>query len=716
MPENSFPNPVSDNFPSFPSNFGDNEFYDKGINFPLLAKTLSKYLQPDRSFKFNYANYISWNVHEPIERDITLDGKLNKKKDYINASPKYVKIWIQFLFDRGKIQYNLGINYRDNANNDKIGEFAIHIWAYTLDELQVFISAMGYGKFYLTENLKSGFEKAFSKNRKNGRNLNTLYKYSPAFILQDRNKEDLFNDLIVLWMTDDDSIFKDTSDAMIRLLVNIPDTKWLHDKLYLHAKEVMLLYDVLSDKNKDIFAAFLTILANEYGDKEQNSDLPPLVFNSDYTVDSNLFTRKGKLELTLIHKTRRTEWGANSTHTVVGRQILFSRDFNPLEIVVWINPETGSRVPVAALYVKRLSDVKEWDDLVEAVTAFILIVSIVLSAGTLAVGASGLVFYFAVADLVISAIDLILLDDDVRNFLIDSGDEGKWFVENWGYISLCAGVGMIGISTAKWLATRGKNVVKVLDDAGEVAAAREVEKLIDVAEDLIKREPIPVKEFADAIILDEVVVTANRTSKIGLLSDAAQELLKKYGWKINTKRLKKTIRVVDLNTEEVILRAATKEDIEKYLDFISQHVTTRKAAVSKADKSFSKSTAKFNPKRAEAKGVELKPSKSKLSVDFSKTPEYLHMGKKSIIKVKLTGSYTDDFNKAFDAYFKKLNIVDEIEKTKIRKKYVWHHLDDLDENLESSFQLVLRKIHNKSTPHIGSVAKYEKVFNRKYLK
>ena len=40
--------------------------------------------------------------------------------------------------------------------------------------------------------------------------------------------------------------------------------------------------------------------------------------------------------------------------------------------------------------------------------------------------------------------------------------------------------------------------------------------------------------------------------------------------------------------------------------------------------------------------------------------------------------------------------------------YTWHHLDDLDENLESTFQLVTRKSHKATIRHVGSVDQIKK--------
>lgn len=51
----------------------------------------------------------------------------------------------------------------------------------------------------------------------------------------------------------------------------------------------------------------------------------------------------------------------------------------------------------------------------------------------------------------------------------------------------------------------------------------------------------------------------------------------------------------------------------------------------------------------------------------------------------------------------------------IRKNYTWHHCDDFDPTTgECTMQLVLRKAHQATYPHKGSVAQYEKFHGVKY--
>ncbi|EDP72848.1 hypothetical protein FBALC1_17142 [Flavobacteriales bacterium ALC-1] len=47
-----------------------------------------------------------------------------------------------------------------------------------------------------------------------------------------------------------------------------------------------------------------------------------------------------------------------------------------------------------------------------------------------------------------------------------------------------------------------------------------------------------------------------------------------------------------------------------------------------------------------------------------------------------------------------------------KMKLTWHHLDDLDGSLKSTFQLVYTPLHKRTTPHMGSNAQLLEIFNQ----
>lgn len=86
---------------------------------------------------------------------------------------------------------------------------------------------------------------------------------------------------------------------------------------------------------------------------------------------------------------------------------------------------------------------------------------------------------------------------------------------------------------------------------------------------------------------------------------------------------------------------------------------------------------------------------------------------KGEIRTFVTGNRASDFKNCWRA----MGVTDE----KLINKYqricnemelTWHHLDDLDNNLKSTFQLVFTKLHDDTLKHMGSHAELKEVFNQ----
>ncbi len=69
------------------------------------------------------------------------------------------------------------------------------------------------------------------------------------------------------------------------------------------------------------------------------------------------------------------------------------------------------------------------------------------------------------------------------------------------------------------------------------------------------------------------------------------------------------------------------------------------------------------------------------------------------VKIKVTGSRDIDFK-----YANEIMKLDEIP-----TGYTWHHLDDLDENLECTMQLVKDTVHIDTYSHFGSAKQLEEL-------
>lgn len=209
-----------------------------------------------------------------------------------------------------------------------------------------------------------------------------------------------------------------------------------------------------------------------------------------------------------------------------------------------------------------------------------------------------------------------------------------------------------------------------------------------------------------------------------------KKFLDKKGWKLKrTTKSETNIDIVD-DLGNVIFRGS-KMDIEKVVKFFKLPKQQRRALIKKAKLNIEKNAdiIPYNLSRDNAKIYNIPISESGGSPTFKGLKKYLNadggFGNKEIITLP-SGVSRDVLNKVTAKINKfggevKANItgldrnpdfanswramgVDPVIGEKIRKHYemTWHHLDNLDENLMSTMQIVIREVHEKTVPHIGS--------------
>lgn len=191
------------------------------------------------------------------------------------------------------------------------------------------------------------------------------------------------------------------------------------------------------------------------------------------------------------------------------------------------------------------------------------------------------------------------------------------------------------------------------------------------------------------------------------LNEEMLSILKKKKLKVERKsRATKTLDVVD-NAGNIVFRGIP-EDIPKFLDFINKPLAERRKLISVMQEGLRGKTTKYNPTKTLDKGYDIPVSKSGTSPDFDGLTEYLYQGNAKFgkVKIKITGSRDADFSQA-----NKLMGLDEIP-----EGFTWHHLDDLDENLEGILQLVKSTIHTATYKHFGSAKQLQELLDiKKYL-
>ena len=173
------------------------------------------------------------------------------------------------------------------------------------------------------------------------------------------------------------------------------------------------------------------------------------------------------------------------------------------------------------------------------------------------------------------------------------------------------------------------------------------------------------------------------------------------------KGARSNLQIID--ESEDIYFYGKSDEIDEYIRLLGRTEVEKLADYNKVIDYFRKSSAKYTKEKIWKDGSILKFSKHNkppMSVDFSSTPQHIYGGKADkpgIVKIKLTGNDEKDFLMSF----KKAGISDSLA-IELNKTYTWHHVDDFDPLTgECTMQLVNRKVHEGSCPHIGGGGLYK---------
>ncbi len=219
------------------------------------------------------------------------------------------------------------------------------------------------------------------------------------------------------------------------------------------------------------------------------------------------------------------------------------------------------------------------------------------------------------------------------------------------------------------------------------------------------------------------------------LSSKHKDFLEKRGFKLI--KADGATKNLDILHEGKIMFRGTEEQIEKYISFMSKSDSERKAIVEASNNQLKSSKSVYKPEATTKKGYDIPASGNGTSPDFKGLKMYLNeqgrLGNgKSIpgvseevlndalnkiakfggeVKIPITGvERPADFTNAWNA----LGITPSLgRKITTELELTWHHLDDLDENLKSTMQLIRKDIHESTTPHMGSHAQIKAVLDIK---
>lgn len=514
--------------------FKKGDYHDDDINFVKLAKVIND----SKRIQFNYKNFIGkshitytttagsgmdgkfdrmvGNVqthHEIVDdekpiydeslggsRKLDLTGALNKHKGevaldfkqgdrgglecYLNVDDEELQLAVHY--------YYVGAD-RVHAQDDKGRNIAFSVFTDNFADFDAFDEHTG--RNFLPDNFRETIIEKFNEvilsNSLTVGEADWIYSVAPPFVLQQVGDEKLLEHLEGLLRADESSWFYDTSSAMVNLLMGFNDLKVVYDKFYSDPKFTKSIYSHINsdsgDNSKETYCNFLTVLCLVYQEIEDVKALKTVTLGGGYDLDSDLFFGESdsvRIKLTKS-KTKRIwvpphptkDWLGGYYRDSTSTSVIFDEQFHPLDLVLLKDAETDQISVVPAIFVKRLSDIAEWNQIIDVLLTIVTILSMLTSVGLLVRGAVGLVRVMAVADLVIGSIDLLLKNDKLRQALIDSGPAGKWFVENWAIISLMSSMAIMSVQMAKGLIRHADDLIGFFTRQGRPKISQQIREL-----------------------------------------------------------------------------------------------------------------------------------------------------------------------------------------------------------------------------------------------
>lgn len=452
-------------------------------------------------------------------RDIDLQSRMSKKNGNVDANPRitaeidlskrHALYKMYFVFEegtpiaQGDKMIPLAIPGPPYDDSDGEGIVAIETSCQNYLDYRTVLNHLS-PKFDPEKFFTYLFDKkhvSLSQTEKDREKLDNLYAQAPLFYIQSLSNDDLFADLKELMLYDKGSWFKDSSESMLKILTCFSDFKYVYDKLYENPKLVKTIYKLINadsgDNSKETYCDFLTFLCLVY----QKVDVDKLVsvkLGGKYEINSDLYGgEEDKVRIQNYYTTTDYVIDTQSTHNAYYDSSPIKEDtvfhyrvngyFHPMELMILEDVETGQSAIVPAIFIKRLSDIAEWEEIISALMMILTILSMLTSVGILFRGATGLVRLFAIVDIGVGTIDLALSNDDIRKALQNSGPAGAWFVENWPIISFMSSMGILSIQMAKGIVKNAPKVIDKLKKAKNFSVSKQIEELLKKAKEVTRK-------------------------------------------------------------------------------------------------------------------------------------------------------------------------------------------------------------------------------------
>lgn len=450
-------------------------------------------------------------------------GRLNQRICYVseynvgvNFDGKNVHYIIDFIYEGAENAFTPieSTSENDFVRNDKYK-------AITLSDRKIETFLGIINTIYGSRNVQAcknviaiRYQNFFRKYNNDADTLKLLYEQAPDYAVL---KDDaiLMEHLKLLMEYDDVGIlsgWNDSSNAIIKILKNISNKQDLYNWLYKNPATVLRLYRNLDGENQDDFfgikisnkefyCMILSALSDTYA--LQKEPVGNFTIGKSFKVDSDiddqgvlsvinplnwfsdpkkqLFLQQQKEVTTSHYSYGRGGVRALSKDTST-IDIEEGKYFHPLEIVTLFDEESGDSQLVPAIYVKMLADRASWEYIIQVLTVTALILTIVLSAGTLLAGEVTLI------GTIVAAVDLTVATVELGLMYVPECPEKKWFLKYWQPLSIAVGMGSIPILLREGLLKNGPKLMARLNKIKNLADAEKIIEMIKRAYTIVKIE------------------------------------------------------------------------------------------------------------------------------------------------------------------------------------------------------------------------------------
>jgi hypothetical protein len=419
------------------------------------------------------------------------DGRVNLlgvshriELDYGNKFYKSIDYPLKYNNDYTNIErvvFTIQIPFVDPISDAYEDKYALIIHFFEYEHFRfVYHDLLGYSLDWPKADTIALYDDVLS----NGRGISVeellwVYRTAPDFVLRRRDDDDLIQDIKDFVSYDIDTFFfswfRDASSPIIRALLSFSDLKSAYDHFKDYPEDAIRTYSGLSDFQRQIFTTILSMLSRRYKHTKKDSKF---FIGKEYKLDSNLGQESGDtFYLRQLKKTPDTLVSTPVGFTKSpGLDVEISKEFfHPLDRVTLVDTITGEEQIVTAIEVKRLSDAAEWEAVMDAVTVVFSVIAILVSVGTLAAGASGIVALLAVSEIVIGGIDIFVV---LARSKLEKTEGGKWFIENWDRLNLAIGLLSIGGALRRGILKYGPKLLLGLKKVA-IRGGKQLKKFIE---------------------------------------------------------------------------------------------------------------------------------------------------------------------------------------------------------------------------------------------